>query len=425
MATHALPPSSLENRPISAEAGEDFIMKYRTYADVVEAPAEAHEMIAILAIASVLNKNGVYIQHGAIAVPMDLWLLILADSGGGKNTLVNMLRKPLEAAEIDGLIRTSTWGSPQALYQEMAENPTGLVVWPEMGAALKNLSSSHFAGVKEWITNLYDENSKPADVLYRKKGKEDTPPIVFHTAPRINILATSTPDWLMSNLAQEDTTGGFIPRWLPVKLVGSGKAVPIPKALDVTLASELTARLKKINLLRGSVELSDEVNRLYEEWYLATKKRFEEQPNPDLALPFFNRLRNQLLKLAVVYEVASTCSLDVSTAAMRKAIALVRRVEETIYDLLKTGMSSHGATLVRIEERIKAKKQHGISKSELTRAFQYLDSRERLHAIATLRNAGTVELFHKGTAGRTAELYVHRDYVALYKEEAGEEGKAA
>ena len=147
-------------------------------------------------------------------------------------------------------------------------------------------------------------------IVIREK-KRDTPPIEFSEPPRTNILATSSFDWLITSLHETDTTGGFIPRWLTIQLPNSGRSRPKPLKADLALVSSLGDKLRRISALRGPADMSD-VEGIYEDWYRTTQKRFESQPNRALADPFFNRLRNQILKLAVIFEVSRSCSLKVS-----------------------------------------------------------------------------------------------------------------
>ncbi len=168
-------------------------------------------------------------------------------------------------------------------------------------------------------------------------------------APRINILATSSVEWLLKNLVQEDTTGGFLPRFLLLKLSSEGRIVPIPRQTNPRLRADLVELLKLINTLTGEVVFSEEVNALYTKWYYQARDRFMEQDNPALAMPFFNRLRNQVLKLAVIHEVAETQTLDVSVASMKKAIETASMVEKTIFALIPTGMSAGGSNWQRLK----------------------------------------------------------------------------
>lgn len=217
----------------------DFISTYVQYADVIEAPPEAHEAVATALLASVLNEK-VSIEHGPITVPLDTWTLLLSPSGFGRNTLVELARPVLAESGLDKIVRNTTWGSRQAFYQNSAEHPTGLCVWPELSAVLKYLGDRSFAGVKEWLTDRYDSPHIPDEITYRNTGKRsDTPPIVFKCSPRLNILATSSLDWFTTNSVTEDATGGFIPRWMIFRLNGTSRLVPKPQKPDATLVGPL------------------------------------------------------------------------------------------------------------------------------------------------------------------------------------------
>jgi hypothetical protein len=198
----------------------NFIEKYRKYADILEVPADTHEAVAMALIASVLNRNGVKIKHGAITVPLDLWVILISGSGAGRNTLVSLAMPILRKSGLENLICTAAWGSEAAFYQNIAETPRGLYVWPELSMVLKKLAQPSFGAAKMWLTDRYDNREIPDDIRYRRAGRRDTPPIEFSQAPRLNVIATSSEDWLMTNLEQEDTTGGFLPRFLLIRLEG-------------------------------------------------------------------------------------------------------------------------------------------------------------------------------------------------------------
>jgi hypothetical protein len=221
-------PATKAPRTRESVSGFDFIQTYIEYADVIEAPPEAHEAVAMQLIAATLNPS-VSIEFGGISLPLDLWLLLLSPSGFGRNTLVGLARPIVSAAHLDHLLLNDTWGSKQAFYQNVCEHPSGMFTWPELSVVLKNLADSRFGGVKEWLTDRYDNVSIPEAIRYRSTGKKgDTPSIVFSQAPRLNILATSSLEWFMGNLAQGDAAGGFVPRWVLSQARGPSRVVPIP-----------------------------------------------------------------------------------------------------------------------------------------------------------------------------------------------------
>jgi hypothetical protein len=313
------------------------------------------------------------------------------------------------------LIRTDTWGSKEAFFQNLADNPTGLFLWTEISLVLKKFNDKSFAGAKEWLTNCFDESRIPDATVYRQTGKKsDTPTIFFDQAPRINLLATSSYDWFISSLEEQDSTGGFIPRWLIIQLDDPTKLVPIPQETDQTLIAPLAEHLRKASNLEGEADLSL-VQEMFITWYEETHKRFSEQPNKALAMPFFNRMRTNILKLALVFEVSRSGSLQVSHEAMSRAIEFALKLEQTLFALLPTGMNKEGSEIEKIAGRVKAAGVDGLSQSDLTRAFQSMKARERDDRIKTLLEAGTIIQFYKKTPGRTGVILVHRDWLEQHR----------
>jgi hypothetical protein len=392
-------------------AKPDFISNYADFADVFEMPREVHEWVAVQLIASVLNGN-VDIEWGAVTYSLDLWVLLLSGSGQGRNTATDVALKVLKAAEIQGRLHKATWGSKAAFYQQIAEHPHGLYVWPELSVILSKLKDPAFGGVKEWLTDRYDNQHVPDGITYRQTGKKrDTPPIIFNEAPRTNILATSSSDWFINSLEQEDTTGGFIPRWLLKQIGKSERLIPKPIAPDPTLLPVLGDQLALIAELKGKADLS-KVEQLYSDWYCATYRKFEEQPNSALAVPFFNRLRGELLKLAVIFEASQSGTLQVTQQAFDRAAAAASDAEETIFTLIPTGMSREGSEVEKMSEKIRSAGPEGITQSELTRSFQGWKPWERAQRLQTLLESARVHYLTEPTKGRNCTRYVHQEHYA-------------
>ena len=402
----------LGQRTRSVASNFDFITTYADFADVFEMPRQIHEWVAVQMIASVINGK-VRIPWGAATYSLDLWVLLLSASGQGRNTTTDVALEVLDAAEITELLRRTTWGSPAAFYQQVAEHPHGLYVWPEFSVVMRTLSDPRFAGVKEWITDRYDNLRVPDSVAYRTTGKKsDTPPIEFTESPRINILATSSIDWFVNSLEQADTTGGFVPRWLPKQVGKPDRLIPKPKPTNQELVPVLTERLKSISNLKGDADLA-EIEDLFDTWYTDTHGRFYSQSNVSLAAPFFNRLRAEVLKLAVVYEVSESGQLQVTERAFARAVDAASDAEKTIFELLRTGMNREGSELEKMAEKIRASGEKGVSKTELTRAFQHVKSRDRDDRLRTLIESGRIRMAKRETSGRPAHSYIDASYPAV------------
>jgi hypothetical protein len=398
----------------------DFIASYTDFADVFEMPREAHGWLAIQLLASTINGN-VFIPWGGTTYTLDLWVLLLSESGEGRNTATYVAAEVVEAAKIKGLMHEASWGSAQALYQQLAEFPRGLYVWPELSVVLRTLDDPKFRGVKEWLTDRFDNPKTPDTIRYRKTGgQHDTPPIEFQQAPRINILATSSRDWFINGLEPEDTTGGFIPRWVLVSLGKSGRLLPKPLPLKRELIPALAQRLRAISGLQGEADLSG-IEPEYGQWYRAAHARFQSQPNPALATPFFKRLRGVVLKLAVIFEVSQSGSLRVSERAMRRAIEAASELEKTIFQILPTGLNREGSEVEKMAERIRSAGPKGMTKSELTLAFKHWKSKEREERLKTLYESGTVRRFYRQTGGRTAMVFVNSEHLESHSGEYPED----
>lgn len=388
----------------------DFIAAYADYADVLEAPRLLHEDVAVQIVATALNRNGVKIAHGALRYSLDLWTVLLSGSGAGRSTTVGMAQPILEAAEMQDIERSVRWGSAANFYQYLAENPCGLHVWGEMAERLRMLNEPRFATVKQWLTDRYDNFKIPPSFRYRVTGKKaDTPPILFEQAPRINILATSADDWFFRNLAEEDSAGGWLARWVIRRVEGNCRDVPTPQAPDASLVSPLAERLAGIGQLSGEADLSA-ILPLYETWYSDTKRRFEAQPNRSLAMAYFNRHRVHVLKLAVIFEASQSATLRVSLATWERAVKCAAQIEGCICGVLPTGMSAAGFELQRMEERIRQAGTQGLSQNDFTRAFQSMNPRERDQGIKTLGAAGRIVVGTLTTGGRPRTVYVHTDF---------------
>jgi hypothetical protein len=392
--------------------------------------------MALTLLAAAIDGR-VNVQYGGITLTLDLWVLLLSGSGAGRNTLVDLARRPLKAAglvppvvsrpekvnivegaddltpEMGGrLLHEPNWGSGSAFYQYVAENPSGLFLFPEFSTLLTKFKDRQYAGMKQWLTDRYDNPNVPEAITYRKTNKESqTPPIVFSQAPRMVILATSSWDWFVCNLEAEDTTGGFVPRWVVVWLGDSDRLLPFPKEADQDRIATLGDWLKRLQHVSGTAGLTPGAGQHYSEWYSRLRVRFVEQANRAHAEAFFNRHRAHVMKLAVLYQLSESLSLIVSEKAMTRAINTAIRLMDTIFKLLPTGLSREGSEVAKIEKMIRDKGPGGISRNDLTRGLQDVKKRDREDRIATLEEAGIVRPFKRPTPGRSSKVYVHREHM--------------
>jgi hypothetical protein len=138
------------------------------------------------------------------------------------------------------------------MLQIVADKLQELFLWPELSVVLKSLKDPRLAGMKEWLTDRYDNCGIPDSVIYRNAGKKtNTPPIVSSDAPRISLLATSSADWFIISLEQGDSTGGFIPRWTLFRRTTAGRPISKPQDTDESLIQPLADHF--LQLLPGPI----------------------------------------------------------------------------------------------------------------------------------------------------------------------------
>jgi hypothetical protein len=118
-----------------------------------------------------------------------------------------------------------------------------------------------------------------------------------------------------------------------------------------------------------------------------------------------------VLKLAVIFEASQSGVLNVSDRAMQRAIDVASEAEQTIFGFLPTGMSREGSEVEKLADRIRSAGPAGITKSELTRAFQHVRSRDREERLRTLIDSGRIQNVSQKTGGRPVDRYIHQEHL--------------
>lgn len=388
----------------TAEPTFDFISEYTSWADVMEIPREIHASQGIQLVASLLNYNRVFIRHSDFEYPLDLWQLLLTESGGGRSSIIRGVKRLLRAAGLGGYVKDSDWGSVPAMIQHFADNSFSLLYWSEFSERLEFFNKQ---GGKRWFTDRYDDTELPDSRTYRRNSNSstNTPPILFSQSPRINITAASSDGWFFENMGTGDSTGGFLPRWMLIR-TGKMKDVPTPPPLDKHIQAELVERLKHIAKITGEADIS-EILPLYEAWYTPTRERFEKA-SQNFGRIYFSRHRGLALKLSVVYEVSRSGSLRVSSTSWDRAVVTARQLENTLFELLDTGMNQYGWEITQVENLIREAGPQGISQHELNRALRGMKDADK-HLWKLFEEEVIRKVKRQPSRGRPATFYLHRD----------------
>jgi len=271
---------------------------------------------------------------------------------------------------------------------------------------MKKLNDHAFEGAKAWLTNLYDNFHVPEALLYRDQEKN----IEFLHAPRTNIIGMSSQDWFFDNLRGDDSTGGFLPRWLLFSTPGH-RLIPKPKNRSSYVAKHLAEAIRQIAAIPGGpVQFFDGFEESgyvpnsaapYNVWYVETARRFSEA-HAVLGAPFFQRLRGNVLKLAVVYEASMSRTLRVTPKAWEHAFAKAREMEAILFEFFHTGMTPEGKVLADMEHYVQAAGRSGITQEDFAKRFKNTRDwrKQRDQLVQEIRTIEKVQGTPTGKRGR-------------------------
>jgi hypothetical protein len=195
----------------------------------------------------------------------------------------------------------------------------------------------------------------------------------------------------------------------PTNSCAEPKYVSTPPEPDKPLGERLVKTLQQIATLKGKADITG-ILPLFDTWYKPASIRFKKHSQSALADVFFHRHRAHVLKLAVIYEVATSGSLKVTERSWKIAEETAKSLEAIIYGLLDMGVNAEGYGLGQAEKFFHDAGPSGRSKTDYTIAFKNKQPRQREEWLSTLLNTDAIRWASVSTAGRPANVYVHRDW---------------
>ena len=149
-----------------------------------------------------------------------LYILLMAESGAGKQQAIRMIRMVLKAMGLENAIVASGLASVQAIEEVIEETPSVLVLIDEIGGWLNRISAtgqtSNVAEIPATLQSLWAWSPELNWIGTKRKGKE----MVTVFGPALSIFGDSTEAKLIKGLTKEEIANGFLNRWL---LFGIGR----------------------------------------------------------------------------------------------------------------------------------------------------------------------------------------------------------
>lgn len=301
-----------------------------------EAPERYFWWSGLAAISAIARKNVWINRHFYKLYPNIYVVLISTKSGARKGIPISICKKILEEVNLTRII--SGCNSIQGMIQELSNQKTldsGTVIGDAHGIMLSDEFDAFLTDDPKsltYLTTLYNTHE-------HEKGWEKTlknSPKAFLKAPCLTMLVASNEMLFDSVVKRKDIEGGFIGRTILVRESHSrprNSLVYAPK--NIIDFNKLAVRPAEVSRIKGEFKWTSEAGRLFDEWYL-------EMGDPDDRTGTYNRLGDQVLKVAMLISLSRKDDLDLEFQDVELAIKKCEECVGAAVRISPTTESSNG-----------------------------------------------------------------------------------
>lgn len=258
-----------------------FLVDYMDVMGVSKVPAEFHWWSAMSLLAACVGDR-VWVVHAGRRVKLNLYILLLGESGIGKGTAIQAAADIGAAAVGEDLFygRTTPEGLRDRLQVPRARaggvprriaNPRMWLLMEELAFCVGQERGTEFVST---LVGLYGGAPVPIRDRTRTGGE-----VVLSGSTCINFLAGTTKEWLQRTLTSEDLAGGFSRRLVVV--AGSRSEVRLAEPQFPPNRDALTRSLREraaiLAIQEGEIAVTAEARESFEEWYLG-RPPFDDDP---------------------------------------------------------------------------------------------------------------------------------------------------
>lgn len=339
----------------------------------------------------------------------NLWLLLIGPSSiARKTTSINLARSVCRKA---GLPIFPDRITPESFYESLAANSEGLFTLAELSGWLGHMNRNYAQGLKSDLTELYDCN------YFERMRKTTKGKLVRYTVakPYICLLTASTQEWLEAVIKEDDSAGGFLPRFH--FFLGTPRPeYYIPPRLSIP--DKLVAHLRRVANVRGSVEVAEDspVVDAAAEYYVKWAEKFNTKVS-EMTVPhihaYAERIKTAVFKIALLLD-ADDCALRGETefhtwtlSAVRWACAFGDYFLSTAREILNRLAFSDFERLARKVLDTISLKKGGITQRELLRAVKMPKS-ALAEIVDYLIEAELIERHQVASRGPKTYIYISK-----------------
>lgn len=286
-----------------------------------DAPLLFHAGVGLTLVATMLEKRVSFEAWGNKVFP-HLWIVLVAPSAAYRKTWAIKLGVRLLERIANDLLFPEDF-TRERFLDLLSEQSSGLIVQPEFAQWLSVMvGRDYLKGLKEMLTAFYDSPTK-----YERQLRDGSGTLIQE--PVISILAATTVDWLQAHVGGDDFRSGFMSRFLflPVSEKQGWRGLATQKVTDDRLSMQLLNLRKVAGHISMAEGLDAETLGIYDKW-------LEEHEHISLATPelegFYSRCGIHVLKLAILFEAASTGGITPTKKSMNQAIKFIEYVKQAI-----------------------------------------------------------------------------------------------
>ena len=377
----------------------------KEFVEETESPRQYWLWGGVSTIASALQRK-VWLRFGMEKIYPNLYVLLVGPPAQRKDAAVSFSRRIL----MDLGVPTAADSSSKRRFTSSLEKTRETEQFyldgkPAMQCAMSIVSgefSDLFAvNLKEMVeclTSVYDSR----DIWkYETEGKGQDK--LYNVC--VNLIAATTPEWIMDNLPASAIGGGFTSRFVIVYADKVYKRVTIPWVRDIEDLFNPEQNEKQMKLyevlktdlmhihsdLIGEFSWSREAYNLFDNWYKKVDERIKGVPDERLH-PFVGRMHTIVLKTAMALRVGYSDKLLIEPPEVEAAIGLLEGVLATASDAFGgQGRSKMGPDTQRVMGQLKVLKV--ASFRELMKLnYIHLNKTDLQGVLATIQSMGLVKI---------------------------------
>jgi hypothetical protein len=353
----------------------------------------------VLACENVIGPSG---PNGCVLQQI---IVGLAPTGGGKQTVIALIKRTLAALKATKLLGPSRFKSGNAVIKHVKEHPVSLCIQDEFGAFLMKLGNPRSAPCEFEINERFREfySLEPGEPYTSPEGMSEDSELIEN--PHLNILGMGNRDEFFGACQATDIVNGFLNRMTAIEepnLIKPRTNFEV-RELPFSVFDKLMkiTNLKPMRLAWGPG--AREVFEAQQEWVFAQED--------DRQRKLWVRSPEKLVRIASGFAV-SRLDTRVLQSDMDVAKAIMDRSDRMFQDGIDEAETkrelTHAQLRLEIERRLRARAAEDWgSLAELKKAFKNNTKYKKAldEALDDMYNSGTLRIERVTTKGRHKDVY--------------------